>query len=177
MFTLQNLASLILVFILVYLLLKYVIFKDTEGGYEPPKKIPQEDKKEVPKNPKFEVMPDYCPTSPNLNAGVSTERELPNRYKEWSINDINFLHDNSNKSNDWLARKLGRSVRSVSVMKHKEKIYGVRPKYKRWTEEDVAFLMDNLVKMTTEELAQQLGRTSLSIASKLNRIRINCKDD
>lgn len=83
--------------------------------------------------------------------------------KSWSNAEEQLLYDKS-KSAVELSKVLDRTIIAIRAKRRK---LGIK-RFKRhiWSDEDIGFLKNNFMKMTDEQLAKEIGVTSMSVAHK-----------
>lgn len=103
-----------------------------------------------------------------------TDAELDDNRIKWDDEKDEFIRDNIDKSNQWLAKELGTTVASVKGRTHRLKSTGfIDSKQRRnfvWTEENDQFLLEHLEE-SNKWLAEELGTTVGSVKGRIRRLR------
>jgi len=80
-----------------------------------------------------------------------------NRWADREINILKKLYPK--KSKDYIAKKLGRTIKAVEVMGRRLKLTSSAPKKNIWTIEEDAFIEEHIAKWPIEKIAEKLGKT------------------
>lgn len=96
--------------------------------------------------------------------------------KVWTVDEDNIILQNYNLGAAELARRLGRTVNSVTQrvwnLKHKmNKKIDRNGKYSRWTPADEEFIIKNFQKLNSTDLAKMLHRTPKALDKQLGKMR------
>jgi len=101
---------------------------------------------------------------------VASEINEKTTRKPFTKEEIKFLRENKDKlTNEELAKKLGRSVDSVT---HKLSRAGIARENYEWTKDKDRFLKKNITKLSYRELSEKLGATVPSIRARCKKIEI-----
>jgi len=74
----------------------------------------------------------------------------------WSEEEVQFLNDNADKTNEELARLLGRSVGGVALKRQRMNIPSTRD---YWDDSEKEYLKENYKHLSVARVASELGRT------------------
>lgn len=108
--------------------------------------------------------PAVASTSKVNNKGRKRKRK--NVWSDEEVERLREMHSAGMNDTD-IARKLGRSRKSVSSKRVKLGLY--MPGIATWTEEEVEFVTKNYKEMTDKEMGKVLGRSALSVSDRRRR--------
>jgi hypothetical protein len=89
------------------------------------------------------------------------------KRRQWTSAEDEFLINNAHKSLKEIAKKLNRSVKAITIRRHKLKI----SKSVNWfTEQEDLFIKQNYCKMTAKEIGKRLGKPTQTIYNRVFKL-------
>lgn len=83
---------------------------------------------------------------------------------KWADGEIDILKElYPEKSKDYIAQKLGRTIKAVAVMARRLNLTSSAPRKNSWTIEDDTFIKEHIAKWPIEKIAEKLNKTPITI--------------